>query len=349
MSIHRGTMALIALTALVGCKDKDTGSIPTTDTGDPIVIDDTADTDIDDTGDTTETPCEVSLLETDPLYGNTAWYYRDALSLTFDGEAGKLADISVVDGDGAAVALSVEWDDTGFNATVIAADGSWDGSTDYTLLVDICDASTEVVFSTTAYGESLSDDESSLIGNAYYIDMSQATYTKPAGVGAIMALYLSEPLLLGVVDATETTLDIIAAQGYIHDTSGEVLQDTDYATWDFGQADFTDSPFFAASGETLFEYNGVEIPVYSFAIEGTFSADATSIGGASFQGLGDTRNMGPLLQLGNDPGVTCELLGKYGLSCEECPDGEVLCLSIAGDFEDAELLPDVTLEIIAAD
>ncbi|MFT5682615.1 MAG: hypothetical protein ACI8RZ_003537 [Myxococcota bacterium] len=348
MKMHTGAVALIALTALVGCKDKDA------DTSDTSAGDiDTADTDTDDTADTADTadtdvPCEVSLVETNPLYGNASWYYRDALEITFDDAAGKYAAIVVTDGDGADVPLSLSWDDSGFNATVTAADGAWGGSTDYTLTVDICEASTEVIFSTTAYGDALNDDSSSLVDNAYYIDMSQATYTEPAGVGAILALYLSEPLLLGITGATEDTLDVVGAQGYKHATSGAVLQSTGYATWDFGQADFSNSPFFAASGETVFEYDEAEIPVYNFAIEGTFSADASTIGGTSFRGLGDTRNMGPLLGLGPDPGVTCELLEKYGLTCEECPDSEMYCLTLAGDFEDAELLPDVTVEIIEA-
>ena len=151
------------------------------------------------------------------------------------------------------------------------------------------------------------------------------------------------------MDATKDSLQLMGAQGYINNVSGDVLQDTDYATWDFGEADFTGSPFFAASGETVFEYNTIEIPVYSFAIEGTFSADGTTIGGASFRGLGDTRNMGPLLKLGNDPGVTCELLEKYGLTCETCPDKEPYCLTIAGDFEESELLEDVTLEVVESE
>ena len=348
MKMHAGAVALLATLALVGCKDKDTESIPAADdTDDTLVEDDSGEPTTDDTGGTIVEPCEVALVETEPLYGNTSWYYRDALSITFDDDASTLAAITVTDGTGADIGLSVEWDDSGFNATVTAASGAWSGATDYTLLIDICDASSEIAYSTTAYGEELGEDSSTLIGNAYYIDMSRATYTEPAGVGAIMSLYLSEPLLLGVLDAHDSALTLMGAQGFIHDTSGDVLQDTDYATWDFGKADFTSSPFFAASGETVFEYNSYEIPVYSFAIEGTFSKDGTTIGGASFRGLGDTRNMGPLLQLGNDPGVTCELLSKYGLSCEACPDEELYCLTIAGDFEDAELLTEVTLEYVA--
>ena len=349
MKMYAGATALLATLALVGCKDKETESTPaaTDDSGDTIIEGDSGEPAADDTGEPPAEPCEVALVETEPLYGNTSWYYRDALAITFDDDASKLAAITVTDGAGADVGLSVSWDDSGFNATVTAASGAWSGSTDYTLLIDICDESSEIAYSTTAYGEDLSDAASALIGNAYYIDMSRATYTEPAGVGAIMSLYLSEPLLLGVVDATDEALTLMGAQGFIHETSGDVLQDTDYATWDFGEADFTSSPFFAASGETVFEYNSYEIPVYSFAIEGTFSADGTTIGGASFRGLGDTRNMGPLLQLGNDPGVTCELLGKYGLTCEACPDEALYCLTIAGDFEDAELLEEVTLDYVA--
>jgi hypothetical protein len=348
MKMHPGAVALIAVFVLVGCKDKDTEAVPVSDdSAEPYVESDSGETTADDTGDTPPEPCEVALVETEPLYGNTSWYYRDALDITFDDDASKLAAITVTDGAGADVGLSISWDDSGFNATVTADSGAWGGSTDYILLIDICDASSEIAYSTTAYGEELSEDTSMLIGNAYYIDMSRATYTEPAGVGAIMSLYLSEPLLLGVMDATDSTLTLMGSQGYIHETSGDVLQDTDYASWDFGTADFTSSPFFVASGETVFEYNSYEIPVYSFTIDGTFSADGTTIGGASFRGLGDTRNMGPLLQLGNDPGATCELLSKYGLSCEACPDEELYCLTIAGDFEDAELLEGTTLEYVA--
>ena len=296
--------------------------------------------------------CPIAVSSTDPLYGNTKWYYRDPVEIGFSDEASDAVSFSMTgdDGDGPVdVPLIVTWDESKFNATIEAEAGTWSASTSYLLSADFCDAPYEVVFSTTEYGAPLTIDNTDLIDNAYYLDMSRATYTQPAGVGVLLSLFLSEPLLLGVLSADADSLELIAAPGTIDSVSGAVTQNAAQLSWDFGTADFTTAPYFTATGDTLFIYDEVEIPVHDFTISGTFSPGGSSIGGAEFIGLGDTRNMGPLLQIGNDKDSTCSYLSKFGVTCEACPDGEEVCLTLAGRFETANILPDVTLEEIAAE
>ena len=337
-------MVLIAL----GCGDKESTPI---DGGSPDSDQDTS-TDTSDTTDTTKesAPCEVAVVETDPLDGNTNWYYRDTIQVVFSDPAADMASFTTTESrTGDSVDVIVTWDDTGFVASLSGPSGDWAGQTSYTVDVSVCDSNTLMSFETTEYGTSLNENPQSLVGNTYNFDMSAVTYLAPPMIGPVMSLYLSTPLLIGVIDADDTSITIVGAQGYTDEISGEVLQDPTIATWDFGTADFQDSPFFAASGQTVFEYLGYEIPIHDFSFEGTFSPDGTSIGGGVFVGLGDTTDMGPLLQVGSEPDATCNELATFGVECEPCPndsaDDTPLCLTVVGVFEEGELL-DFSVDII---
>lgn len=335
---------LVALGGLLAC-NKDKESIPDTpvdDTGDTDTpVDDTGDT----TGDDTAVPCEAVVVDIEPISGDNDWFYRDPMQIRFNETVeGRIA-YTALDGTGASVPLSVTYDDSGLVADIIPASGAWSASTSYNIAVDLCDSTDEYSFLTSEYGAKLTISPLELEGRAFYVDMGDATYTEPPSVGAVIGLFLSDPLIIGVVDADAYEITVIGAQGIKDEVTGDVTQDKDYSTWDFGTADFTTSPFFSAlSGETSFGYGNTDIPVYNFSFEGTFNPTGTKIGGTHFRGLGDTRNMGPLLNLGNAPDATCTLLGNYGITCEACPDGNSYCLQLAGFFEDAVLVDGLTVQ-----
>jgi hypothetical protein len=63
-------------------------------------------------------------------------------------------------------------------------------------------------------------------------------------------------------------------------------------------------------------------------------------------GLVDTRNLGPLLEIGDsgDDEVVCEYLSVFGVDCIDCGDGDELCLYVEAHFGDADLVPGLTLD-----
>lgn len=297
-------------------------------------------------GDDTGPSCSVTVLDTTPTDGESDFYWRDSLAVSFSDVANDLATMTLLDGSGAEVATSVAWDEGGFQATVVP-DAPLEGDADYTFQIDVCDSSTSVAFHTSRFGLPLEVDPSSLVGLTYDYDLAGATYTKPEGLGTVVGTMLSAPLLVGITAADNSSLTLMGAQGKISDTTGEISQDTNLATWDLGTADFTESPFFSTDADEIdIDYDGSVIPIYNFHVEGTFSSDASVIGGGEADGLADTRNMAPIFN-SSDPNVVCNYATSFGLSCTECPDGETYCMEIQAYFEPAPVVDGLTLEPVS--
>lgn len=303
-----------------------------------------------DTGDGDDTgveTCTAQVLEFSPENGDTGVYYRDALGVIFDKQATDYATFTLEDAASTSLGVQATWDASGLNATVTPVH-PLDSNTTYKLTVSVCDTIAATQFETSKYGTPMTVATSDLIGLTYHFDLSEANYTQPPNVGSILATYLGEPLLIGVVDADDTQITILGAQGKVDDVTGDVAQDKGYTTWDFGSADFSGAPFFSAGTDSIvIEYDGTEIPVYDFYLEGSFESDAATIGGGMARGLGDTRNLGELIGLGSDPGAVCEFVAGVGLECETCPDGNDYCLTIEGYFEPSPLVPGLVLDPVA--
>ena len=301
--------------------------------------------DPDDTNDTNSDDCDITLENTTPSSGASSWFYRDQVTLTFS-DSNPSFSISVTDSSGAEIGVDTEWDDGRLNAYILPSSGAWAGSETYSVSVDLCGLTPTFEFSTNEYGTALSVDASSLVGGTYLIDLSAATYSEPPGIGTLLGLFLDAPLLLGVESVDGSNISFLATQGTLNELEGTYEQIPTFPVWDFSNADFSDSPYFAAQTPLLnVDYSGIDIPIHDFDISGTFSADGSTIGGAQFRGTGDTRNMGPLLNLGNNPNAVCELVGDYGVDCLSCPDdGEQFCIIVAGEIDEAELINGLTLE-----
>lgn len=345
---------LMALGFLGACgTDKDKGG---TDT----VGDDTASTDTDtgedtDTGDDTsgetgETdttpPCETIATATSPEDEEDEFFYRDSLSVTFSDDASG-ATLQILGPDGVEVPSTASWGDGNLQVEV-TPDSPLVGNTTYTFHIAICEYSGDVTFTTSPYGADLEEEESSLVGNTYVFDMSKADIVQPEGLGYLLASYLTEPLLIGVdhLDTEAATIGMVGAQG-LKKSDGTYKQ-VGTEVWIFPDADFSSSPYFAASTPSItIDYGDASIPIGDFALEGTFSPDGLSIGGGHASGLGDTRNMGPLLGLGDAEDAVCTLIDSLGLSvgCEACPDGETLCLFLEVYFDEADIADGVTIVV----
>ncbi len=273
------------------------------------------------TGDTQEA-CETTVVEISPEDGTTEWYYRDAIDILFS-DPGTAAAIQVTDGSGSAVDLDLQWESDD-HRLLIYGDPYFQPSTDFTLDVSICDDSQRLTFSTSALGTPLDSGIESLVDNTYVIELTEVEFTDPPSIGFILAAYFTDPLLVGVVEATETSISLLATLGY-KDHTGAYVQSPGADTWPLDNADFTTHPFFTAEADSItFTYEGADIPIENFHLEGTFTSDAQYFQQGEISGNLDTRYLGELL--GGDQNTACEWVAVAGIECEACSDGEPYCL-----------------------
>lgn len=335
----------LLLLALIACnKDKNGEETGGADDSGPVVDDSGGDdTGGGDDSNNPDTPCTTVPLEISPEDGESGWYFLDPLSITFS-ESAASATITLKDSAGAEVPTTVDWGEGALIATV-TPDGGLAGSTTYTLDIAVCEYTGSVSFTTDVYGDPMSVEPSSLIGLTYVFDLGQAEITEPENLGYLLAYYLTQPLLIGVQDATDTEITLIGAQGKLKNDGTYSQYGTD--VWYFPAADFTAAPYFSASTDAInISYSGYDIPLEDFHLEGTFAPDGSSIGGGFASGMGDTRNMGPLLGLDDDPNAVCALIDglELGVSCDSCSDGEPYCLYLEVEFANSYVADGVTIE-----
>jgi hypothetical protein len=326
--MKRNGWILLALGS--GCQGSDKDSVP------GKLIDDTDGGDVE---------CVATLLDIDLEDGEADVYYRKTFDVVFtDPVTGSLS-ATLTGSDGTEIAASVTLDETGYNAVIDP--GPMVAEETYAMDLDVCGELSSFGFTTSIYGGDLIIEPVELVGNTYLFDLGTATYKQPEGLGMIIGLFLSAPLLVGITEADASEITLLGAQGWVDDETGEYNQSGGLASWDFGVADFTDQPWFWVQTDQInIDYDGYDIPIYDFEIQGTFEPDGNSIGGASALGLADTRNMGPLLDLDDDPSAVCDYGAGFGLVCEPCPDEGEYCLTIEAWFVACEMIEDLTLVVI---
>jgi hypothetical protein len=286
--------------------------------------------------------CVDRLVSTVPGDGALDWYWRDrpqGYTATANAQA---YDAWIETDAGARLPTTLVWDDSGLSFTV-----EWDGwleaSATYTLAAQDCTGVTLTTFTTSELGLPLAMRPESLIGRTYLLDLVGATWVEPSSLGALLALFFNAPILLGVVHADDVLIDVLAAQGEVA-TDGTVSQDIDQPSWDFPLADFSGAPFLDASAPAVsFEYSGVVVPVSDLELQGTFSADGTVFGGGVLSGLGDTREMGGLLNDPNNPSAMCDLAAGLAVQCQPCPDGLAYCLRLRAEDLEGTLVENLAL------
>ncbi len=318
-------MTMMLLLAALGCKKDADDSAP----GDDTSVDDTSGGD-----DTGEEVCEVKPSEFTPEDEAEAVYYRTEMSVAFTGPVSSATfELALSDGS-SPVLLTEEWADPADRVTLVSGAPLLPDS-DYALSVTVCGQTFVNSFSTSAYGTPLEVTPEELVERTYLIKLEDVKFVKPDNVAALIKTFLDMPILVNVQEVDGQDMVLVGAEGWI-DGSGGVNQrkrrnEEDVPTWDFEGVDFAQPPYFAAdSPGIVLVYDGIDIPVYDFHLEGTFSADASSFGGGRLWGLADTRDTAPLLNE-SDPNHVCDLVASFGAACEPCPDGEVFCLFLQGE------------------
>lgn len=327
---------------IVGCsKDDDateTGLIDTEDTQSD------SDSGSEETGDTdtdTEEPCLAEVIEMTPEDGEDDVFYRDLLTVAFSEDASQASFTLTNDASGSEVALTSSWGDGNLMATLTPA-AHLEGATAYTLTAAVCEVTSHASFVTSDYGQPIDGGNETLIGMTSVLLFENVKFTEPENIGSILSLYFDVPLLVGVLGANTSEIDVVAALGYFDNVAG-YKQRLNEPTWTFGQVSLDGSAYFEGSvPEIDLGYNNVSIPVYNFALSGTFAPDGSHFAGGTLSGKVDTRHMAPLFGQTSDTYV-CELIGSMGVSCESCPDGEEFCVTILGEDIVSEGVPGVTL------
>lgn len=333
---------ILALLSLAACKDEkekdsaedDTGETEDSDSGDS---DSTVDSDTQDT----ELPCETYVIETTPQKGDNDFLYNDTLDVAFSDDATS-AIIELSPQGGKPVGIDIAWGKGNLRATITPTE-HLQASTAYELHVNICETDLLVPFTTSMYGAPLEIDPSALVGNTYIILLTEARFVQPAGAEALLGLVFNKPLLFGVTQASTKSITFVATEGRTLPTGGyEQVMSSD--VWDFPEADFTTTPYFAAvSDDIVFSWQDYLVPVGDFRLDGIFAPDGSSYGGGTVRGLADTRNLSEYYDTGN-PAYICEdILATWGIYCQDCGGGDPYCIYIEAENIEAALQPGLTI------
>jgi hypothetical protein len=324
-----------------GGTDTDTGVDSGADSGVDSGHDTGVDSGVDTGGDTG--PCRVTVRSTTPVRGSRNAYYRSPVSFelsaadataTIDAPVGG---VTTVSSDGETVTFT--------------PDSPLDPLTAYTFTLRWCGGESGLSFTTSELGSPLAS-VTSVEGRTYAFDLTTGLYVEPAGIGAVLASYFTQQVLLGVLEADSVSIDLrtsLAREG-----AWPAEQDTCTPSNDVDAADFSGQPWFAAGPMELVPVvAGFEVPLEDVTVEGTFAADGSYIGGGILTGMLDTRPLAPLVDDSGDEAAICNLAVSFGVTCVPCPDdGVPYCLSmriegLSGTEADGPLVERTAADIAA--
>jgi hypothetical protein len=293
----------------------------------------------DSAGDTDDTGACADLVTAVDAEGAADWYWRAGPRVTTSSERHEAYDARLIDPIGVEAGSTLAWDGLGFS---VVPEEPLAPLTAYTLEVTDCLGAHTYGFSTSDLGLPLQEGPSALVNRTFAVDLRDATWVEPAGFGALLSLYFDTPILLGVEWADSRTLDLLGAQGFY--SGSDIYQSSD-PTWDYPLASFEGQPYFeAASDQVDIDISGAATSIYGFELEGTFAADGERFGGGTVSGLGDTRYLGPLINLGDDPNAICGVAADMGATCVDCPDGQPYCLFLAAEDVVGVRVPGLVLD-----
>ncbi len=302
-------LTTLALVAVWGC-----------DNGDD---DDSSDDD-----DTTSAVAEIK--ETEPQEGATDFYHRNNIIIEFTDEVTGAQIVLNADGGGEIAGAN----SLNENSTELTFDptDALEPSTSYTATISWDDhADVDLHFQTSSVGTPVGD-ESAVVGNDYFLDLSTAKFTQPPGVGNLLAQYLTDVFVIMHIKGIDgSTIDVYG--GIVEKDGNDYIQDLCTPTLGMTENEpgLWDDPYMQI-GPTDFEVaiEGYEATIAGLMISGSFTSDGSMLVGGTFDGQMDTRVLDELIDPNAEEGAACELLGSLGISCEECPDGSgAFCLTVS--------------------
>lgn len=176
------------------------------------------------------------------------------------------------------------------------------------------------------------ESAASLVGRAWSLDLANARWIEPDGLGSVMGSLTESMPLIGVISATETELEMLSAQSDADDQDGD--GDTDeqapcVATNPLGIATFDNPNLSLGPSSLVLESAGYTISFEELMLTGAWSSDGAELV-VDLEAELDTRPIAPLLDPEGGEGAICALVAEleYG-ECVACStDGEPFCLSV---------------------
>jgi hypothetical protein len=355
MRIMSRTLSLNALAyaGLLGCISVGGGVAGCGDT----TADDDATAD-----DDTSAACPL-ITATRPVADSNVFFYQDEISITFNTAPTGTVTITLTDGAGANVAGTTTASGNGRTFTFDPS-ADLDSSAPYAISIDWgCASAGPLNFTTGPFGEDVTTPES-LVGKTYNLDLANATFVEPPGVGSILGSQLEGiSVIFSAMPQSDFSVDpaalhIVGALGE-DDNNGGIFQnlcdeslpftfgdDATYDTADDAPATF-DNPYMELNADALtLTVQGVSATIQNLLISGTFAPDLSSMAGGRFAGKIDTRPLAPVLDPNGDENAICELVMEtVGVGCEECGGDNpgVFCLSVVAEDIVAAEIPGMTV------
>jgi hypothetical protein len=271
---------------------------------------------------------EISELVSPNIKEAPDFYYRGVVRVRLTADDNTAA-ISLADASGAAIAGTSSFDAStkivSFTPTDFLAP-----ETDYVASLVYCSGDDTIPFRTSNLGGTPEWAPADLIGGTYVVDLGSAVFVQPANIGSLLQGALSQNILLGVLDATDTTLNMMGAIS----KDGSTEQDFCNPSIAFPEAaDFTEAPYFQIGPQdTLLEVAGYSVTISQLQISGDFSAGGEFFGGGVLMGEIDARDLVDILGelgAGESAAEVCDFIEAIGVTCETCTsDGQEYCLTI---------------------
>ncbi len=195
-------------------------------------------------------------------------------------------------------------------------------NTAYTVALESCPPSA-TAWLTSSAGAPV--DSANLVGTNYVVNIDSGRWIEPAGAGALLGGNLTVDILIGVSDATPTTLSVLG--GVTEELSAN--QDLCSETVAFPDASFASNPYFEIGPQDItIGILGSNLDIDDLHLSGAFRTDFSGIEGATMEGQMDTRGLVELLAPGQGDDAVCVILNTFGVACVTCNAGGDFCVDV---------------------
>ena len=288
---------------------------------------------LDDTGPgLAEDGCDVTVRETIPSTGSMEHYYRDPIVFKLSSPITEATVRSTIVGE---TRLSEDGQTVTFTP-----DGVLSPSTEYSVTLEYCYGSPEIIFTTSHFGAPL-EASADLEGTAFLLNFNSGVYTIGENAGDLLNSVFTRNVLVQFAEVREINSRIVAAVGEPNDT--EIEQDFCARTISVEASSESLPLVTGAEVDFTFGAMGGQLRIDSIEFEGTLSSDLGSIGGLTYRAVVGMAELVDMLPEFGGESVSCDLAANLGIPCQPCPsNADLQCITIAakgidGDAVDTDL------------